>query len=209
MLKKIARRLTYNFFFIGIYRLMRSNYRRYQEESYRKKYDIDPDFKFNGREIAFYGDGEITCGADSYIGKYAHVQAREGFQVSIGQNSALSHHIMIYTENRIADQDLSTEQVKSGGDVIIGDDCWIGAYTFITEGSRIGNNAVIGANSTVTKSIPPDAIAAGSPAKVVKFKSYLSDSETAERATTHWDSLHADLQEELLDTETVARQDIE
>lgn len=51
---------------------------------------------------------------------------------------------------------------------VIESDCWIGARVTIMEGVRIGRGTVIGANSVVTKSIPPYSIAVGIPAKVIK-----------------------------------------
>ena len=55
-----------------------------------------------------------------------------------------------------------------GGDIIVGDNCWIGANCVITKGVTIGDGAIIGAGSIVTKDIPAMTIAVGSPAKVVK-----------------------------------------
>jgi maltose O-acetyltransferase len=57
------------------------------------------------------------------------------------------------------------------GDVIIGDNCWLGTRVFLKEGIEIGENSVIGANSVVTKNIPSHAIAAGVPAKILRMKS--------------------------------------
>jgi acetyltransferase-like isoleucine patch superfamily enzyme len=88
---------------------------------------------------------------------------------------------MLYTSNRVADQDLSEpDAAKSYGDITIGDDVWIGANVFVTEGSQIGENAVVGANSVVTHDIPPHAIATGTPATVTQFKSYVDD-DTVQR----------------------------
>lgn len=53
---------------------------------------------------------------------------------------------------------------------IIGSDVWIGHGATILSGVKIGNGAVIGANSTVTKDIPPYAVAVGTPAKVIKYR---------------------------------------
>lgn len=53
---------------------------------------------------------------------------------------------------------------------IIGHDVWIGCNTVVLRGSKIGNGAVIGANSVVTGDIPPYSIAVGSPARIVKFR---------------------------------------
>lgn len=53
--------------------------------------------------------------------------------------------------------------------VTIEDDVWIGANCQILKGVTIGARSVIGAGSVVTKSIPPDCIAAGNPCRVVRM----------------------------------------
>lgn len=58
----------------------------------------------------------------------------------------------------------------SKGDVSIGNDVWIGTEAIILSGVRIGDGAVIGARAVVTKDIPPYAIVAGSPARIVKMR---------------------------------------
>lgn len=59
---------------------------------------------------------------------------------------------------------------KSKGDVIIGNDVWIGMDAFILSGLTIGDGAVIGAKSVVTKSVPPYAIVGGNPAKIIRYR---------------------------------------
>jgi len=56
------------------------------------------------------------------------------------------------------------------GDVIIGHDVWIGADATILSGIRIGNGAVIGACSVVTKNVPSYGIVAGNPAKLIRLR---------------------------------------
>jgi len=107
---------------------------------------------------------EIFLWKNSYIGRDSGIASEKGYKVSIGDNCSITHFVMIYTMNYIADQDLSkerNERILSQGDVIIGDNCWIGARVFITENTKIGENSVIGANSVVTRDIPPNAIAGG------------------------------------------------
>jgi len=63
------------------------------------------------------------------------------------------------------------ELVNAGSDVSeveIGRNVWIGAKATITKGIEIGENSVIGANAVVTEDIPPDSVAVGIPAKVIK-----------------------------------------
>lgn len=52
--------------------------------------------------------------------------------------------------------------------IIIGENVWIGTKARIQKGVTIGDNAIIAANSVVTKNVPANAIAAGNPAKIVK-----------------------------------------
>lgn len=53
--------------------------------------------------------------------------------------------------------------------IVIGDNVFIGADAFVLKGVAIGKNSVIGAGAVVTRDIPPNTIAAGNPAKVIKL----------------------------------------
>ena len=58
----------------------------------------------------------------------------------------------------------------SKGDIVIGDDVWIGSRAIILSGVHIGQGAVIGAGAVVTKDVPPYAIVGGVPAQVIKYR---------------------------------------
>ncbi|MVF12932.1 transacetylase [Ketobacter sp. MCCC 1A13808] len=58
----------------------------------------------------------------------------------------------------------------SKGRIVIGSDVWIGANCVVLSGVEIGNGAVIGAGSVVTKDIPCYAIAVGNPAAPIKYR---------------------------------------
>lgn len=70
------------------------------------------------------------------------------------------------------------------GDVIIGNDVWIGAGATILSGVRIGDGAVIGAYAVVTKDVPAYGIAAGNPAKLIRLR--FSESEIATLEGIAW-----------------------
>lgn len=61
-----------------------------------------------------------------------------------------------------------TGHPKTKGDVIIGNDVWIGAEAVIMSGVKIGDGAVIGLRAVITKDIEPYAIYAGNPARLIR-----------------------------------------
>ena len=65
---------------------------------------------------------------------------------------------------------LLSEQFVFGKITSIGHDVWIAAGCIIKQGITIGDGAVVGANSFVTKDVPPYAIVFGTPAKIYKFR---------------------------------------
>lgn len=68
---------------------------------------------------------------------------------------------------RIVDKDLDFPEYKS---INIGHDVWIGSRAIILDGVNIGNGAIIAAGAVVTKDVPPYAIVAGIPSKIIKFR---------------------------------------
>lgn len=157
--------------------------RSYRYELYRSKYDLHESFlERNNEGIHLYGDGEIHSGPGSYIGRYSRIRAGEDTRVVIGSGCAISHGTAIYTTSWIADQDFRrrdpadfSELETHSGDVVLGDHAWIGYGAFITPGTRVGEDATVGANAVVTRDVPPHSIAVGVPARVVKFKNHLSN----------------------------------
>lgn len=61
------------------------------------------------------------------------------------------------------------EAISRGG-INVGDDVWFGARATILDGVHIGQGAVIAAGAVVTKDVPPYAVVAGCPAKVIKMR---------------------------------------
>jgi maltose O-acetyltransferase len=177
---------------------MGSLYWGLQYQQYRKKYCISPSFRFNGKNIIFYSDGDIICGDNSYIGEYSSVQAVNACKVKIGNGCSISHYVHIYTYNHYADKNFISDSKTTQGDVIIGDYCWIGIKTSIMGPVVIGENSVVGANSLVNRDLPPHSISIGVPARVVKFKSYLTREEKARLVDKFEKVLSQELRSELL-----------
>jgi len=155
-----------------IFSYFKDCYYDYRYQKIRKNYNISDDFKFNGIDIEFYGEGIIEIGKKSYIGNRSVLQVCSNCKIQIGNNCAISHNVRIYTSNRFSEDIISNKKNirYKKGDVIIGNNCWIGANVFITEGTKIGNNVVIGANSIVTKDIESNTLVGGVPAKIIRHR---------------------------------------
>lgn len=82
-------------------------------------------------------------------------------RIRIGNNTIVGYNTTILTHEYLIDE-------YRLGDVWIGDDVMIGANTTILPGVTIGDRAVVGAGSVVTKDVPPDTFVAGNPIKVIK-----------------------------------------
>lgn len=127
-----------------------------------------------------YG-GSITMGADSSLHPRCQINAyvssvRIGARVMIAPNCAFYS----YDHGVAPDQPIWSQQLQSRGEIIVGDDAWLGVGVIVLGGVRIGNGAVIGAGSVVTRDVPDGAIAAGVPARVVKMRSELGNGPFAD-----------------------------
>jgi virginiamycin A acetyltransferase len=61
-------------------------------------------------------------------------------------------------------------RTNSKGNIRVGNDVWIGHAAIILSGVELADGSVVGAGAVVTKSVPPYAIVAGSPARVIKYR---------------------------------------
>lgn len=114
----------------------------------------------------------ISIGNYCQIGDDAHITAVN--KIQIGDNVLVGKKVTI-TDNSHGDFSYETLLISplnrdcvSKGCVIIEDNVWIGDKVSILPNVRIGHNSVIGANSVVTKDIPPFSVAVGTPAIIKK-----------------------------------------
>lgn len=115
--------------------------------------------------------GKISIGKNVLIDDYSFISAQDTIQ--IGDEAMIASHCYIVDFNHIYPLSKSKKNIgkKSGyitAPVKIGKYVWIGTHSVVLPGVTIGENAVIGAGSVVTKNIPANTIAVGNPAKVVK-----------------------------------------
>lgn len=92
--------------------------------------------------------------------------------------NAVSTSPVFYDGRNSIGRNFSSIPEEKNQGVEIGNDVWIGEAVFINDDVKIGTGAVIGAHSVVTKDVPPYAIVAGTPAKILRFR---FDEDTVQR----------------------------
>lgn len=110
----------------------------------------------------------VRIGNNTGINANAFLGGQGG--IDIGDDVLLGPGVKIFSENHVfsnPDIIIKNQGVTRLG-VIIENNCWIGANVIILDGVTIGRGCVIAAGSVVTKSIPPNSVARGVPAKVLK-----------------------------------------
>lgn len=116
----------------------------------------------NFTRMNFYDSGSLTIGDGCYIGQRNSFLV--GADIAIGNGTLMASDICITSENHSTDP---TCLIGYGGQplickpVKIGEGCWIGEKVIILPGVRIGNKAIVGAGSVVTKDVPDYSIVAG------------------------------------------------
>ena len=109
----------------------------------------------------------INIGAEIGDGTMIDMGAVLGARATVGKNSHVGAGAVL----------AGVLEPPSATPVIVEDDVMIGANAVVLEGVRIGKGSVVAAGSIVTKDVPPNAVVAGAPARVIKEK----DEKTIEK----------------------------
>ncbi len=85
--------------------------------------------------------------------------------IAIGDGCQIGTFVQILTADHPRDPALRRQGLEMGGPVRIGRNVWIGSGTIILPGVSVGNDAIVGAGSVVTRDVPPGATVMGNPAR--------------------------------------------
>ncbi|GAA6152922.1 acyltransferase [Pseudoteredinibacter isoporae] len=119
--------------------------------------------------------GPISIGCQVSINHHCSLDGgRHG--IAIGDNCRLAPYCTLYAFNHgmSLDRAIHQQAVTSKG-ITLGHDVWLGARVGIVDGVRIGNHAVVGMGSLISKDVPDYAIVAGNPAKLIGDRRQLSE----------------------------------
>ena len=121
---------------------------------------IEPPFHANwGSKHVHFGDGVyanfgLTCVDDTHI--------------YVGSHTLFGPNVVLATAGHPMMPELRKHGIQYNMPIHIGENCWLGAGVIVVPGVTIGDNVVIGASSVVTKDIPSNSVAMGTPCRVVR-----------------------------------------
>lgn len=137
------------------------------------------------RKAKVYGNTQVT---NSTIGDYSYVGRKSRvIYADIGKFCSISGSVQLgmgtHTLDKLSTSPIFTERYNSTGyqwtdvptdnpfkRVTVGNDVWIGTGVMVMGGVSIGDGAVIGAGAIVTKNVPPYAVVAGVPARIIRYR---------------------------------------
>ena len=105
-----------------------------------------------------------------HIGDYSLICP--GVRISSACNVSIGHSVMMANRVYLTDSDWHDIYDRTapgqGAPIHVGDNAWLGDSAIVCKGVTIGSNSIIGAGAVVVDDMPPNVIAAGNPARVVK-----------------------------------------
>ncbi|WP_120077446.1 acyltransferase [Aurantiacibacter odishensis] len=124
-------------------------------------------------DVCFDHPERIEIGDRVRIGSRCHIwPGSSNGRIVIGNDVLFGPEVMLTAASyRYNDGSPVTDQTMDEADVIIGNDVWLATRAIVLPGSTIGDGAIVAAGAVVKGDVPPGAIVAGSPAKIVSQRS--------------------------------------
>ena len=133
----------------------------------------------HGEKIILRGDGhsfnhlsKIKFGNNILVNGYCTFNGQGG--ITVGDGCIFAHNVEIFSSEHNYDSDdlnyIPFDEKYKLEPVEIKDYVWIGSHVIVLPGVTIGEGAIIGAGSVVTKDVPPLGVACGNPAKIIKYR---------------------------------------
>ncbi|OLT53301.1 sugar O-acetyltransferase [Cellulosimicrobium sp. CUA-896] len=112
-----------------------------------------------------YGEN-IHVGARTFVNY--HLTALDVATITIGEDCQIGPNVQLLTPTHPVDPEPRRDKLEAARPITIEDNVWLGGGVIVCPGVTIGRNSVVGAGSVVVKDVPPDVVAVGNPARVVR-----------------------------------------
>jgi maltose O-acetyltransferase len=112
-----------------------------------------------------YGEN-IRVGARTFVNY--NLTALDVAAITIGEDCQIGPNVQLLTPTHPIDPEPRRDKLEAAKPIAIGDNVWLGGGVTVCPGVVIGENSVIGAGAVVTRDIPPNVVAAGNPARVMR-----------------------------------------
>lgn len=150
-------------------------------EEYRRTAatDIDAARPLLAELLGGLGDGAVVkpplyvdYGENIHIGPRTFANyglvALDVARITIGADCQIGPNVQLLTPTHPTAPDPRRDKLEAAQPIVIEDNVWLGGGVIVCPGVRIGENSVVGAGAVVTRDIPSDVVAVGSPARVVR-----------------------------------------
>jgi maltose O-acetyltransferase len=88
--------------------------------------------------------------------------------ITIGDDVQIGPNVQLLTPTHPLDAELRRAKWEAAEPIVVEDNVWLGGGAIVLPGVTVGKNAVVGAGAVVTKTVPPDVVVAGNPARVIR-----------------------------------------
>jgi acetyltransferase-like isoleucine patch superfamily enzyme len=115
-------------------------------------------------------EGTVSIGAKSVLGQECTISSFQ--HVSIGRECIVADRVMLidFDHGVVEVERPVREQGIYKRDVRVGHNVWMGYGACVLRGVRVGDNAIVGTSTVVTKDVPANAVVAGVPAKILRMR---------------------------------------
>jgi len=90
--------------------------------------------------------------------------------ITIGDDVQIGPNVQLLTPTHPLDAALRRARWEAAEPIALGDNVWLGGGVIVLPGVTIGGNTVVGAGAVVTRDLPPDVVAVGNPARVIRTR---------------------------------------
>lgn len=125
-----------------------------------------------GRDSIIESPFHCVYGRNIHIGNHVYLNVQctilDCAEVHLGDHVMVGPSVQMYTAAHLLQAEGRNQGLEVAKPIVIDDNVWIGGGAILLPGVTIGRNAVVGAGAVVSRSVAPDTVVAGNPARVIR-----------------------------------------